>query len=133
MKLISEYLYEDESKKIRHACERVWKQFGGSFKETIVDKAFTIALQGEGLRVEDQKRIEVLFEGKKVGTYVIDKVVNEIIVIEVKCKSFITYEDKQQFWRYLKGTLYKVGYLINFSPQRTEVIRRIYDQARKGV
>ena len=125
-----DYLYQEESKKIVDACRKVWNQFGGAFKESIVDKALTLALKDNGLSIEDQKRIEVYFNGKKVGTYVIDKVVNNAIIIEMKCKKFVTVEDKKQFWYYLKASQYKVGYLINFGPKQTEIVRRIYDTAR---
>lgn len=100
------------------------------FKEAIVDRALTLALEKLGLSVEDQKRLEIRFDNKKVGIYVIDKVVNNIILLELKCKSFVTYEDKKQLWYYLKASPYKVGYLINFSPKKTEILRRIYDTAR---
>ncbi len=66
----------------------------------------------------------------KVGVYVPDKVVNEIIVLEIKCKPFLVTEDEKQFWRYLKATDYKLGFLINFSPKTLEIKRRIYDLAR---
>ena len=108
----------------------MWNQFGGAFKESIVDNALTLAPKDNGLSIEDQKRIEVYFNGKKVGTYVINKVVNNAIIIEMKCKKFITVEDKKQFWYYLKASQYKVGYLINFGPKQTEIVRRIYDTAR---
>ena len=125
-----DYLYQEESKKIVDACRKVWNQFGGAFKESIVDNALTLAPKDNGLSIEDQKRIEVYFNGKKVGTYVINKVVNNAIIIEMKCKKFITVEDKKQFWYYLKASQYKVGYLINFGPKQTEIVRRIYDTAR---
>jgi len=125
-----DYLYPEESKKIVSACRKVWNQFGGAFKESIVDKALTFALQEEDLKVEDQKRIDIQFNGTKVGTYVIDKVVNGAIIIEMKCKRFVTVEDKKQFWYYLKASQYKVGYLINFGPKQTEIVRRVYDTAR---
>lgn len=112
--------------------KRFGKKFGGAFKESIVDSAFTISLKQEGLVVEDQKRIDIYFEGKKVGTYVIDKVINKVIMIEIKCKPFLTLGDKKQFWYYLKASDYKVGYLINFSPKKTEIYRRVYDQARQA-
>ena len=59
-----------------------------------------------------------------------DKVVNEIIILEIKCKPFLVKEDEKQFWRYLKATDYKLGFLINFSPKTLEIKRRIYDLAR---
>lgn len=124
------FLYKEESFKIGNACREVWNQFGSSFKETIVDNALTIALQNLGLRIENQKRIDIEFSGKKVGTYVLDKVVNDVIVIEVKCKPFLVMEDEKQFWRYLKATPYRVGFLINFG-KRLEIKRRVYDTARE--
>ena len=32
-------LYKEESGKVIEACKEVYKEFGGSFKESIVDKA----------------------------------------------------------------------------------------------
>lgn len=124
-------LYSDVTFKIRAACFEVWNRFGGAFKESIVDKALTIALVKQGLMVEDQVRIDVFFDGKKVGAYIPDKIVNGLILIELKSKPFITEEDKRQFWLYLKGSEYKLGLLVNFGPKRLEIIRRIYDIARK--
>ncbi len=46
-------LYPEESYKIRGACFKVWKEFGGAFKESIVDKALTIELEEKGLKVEE--------------------------------------------------------------------------------
>lgn len=99
-------------------------------KESVVDKALTLALQKRNLSVDDQKRVDLFFEGTKVGVYVIDKVVNNKIILEIKCKNFIHQDDIRQFWRYLKATQYRLGFLINFSPSKVEIIRRVYDTAR---
>ncbi len=129
-KLVKDFLYEKESYEIRGACFDVWKQFRGMFKESIVDNALTIALEKRGLTVECQKRINIYYEGKKVGTYVPDKVVNNEIVLELKSKPFVNKQDEATFWNYLKGSEYKLGFLINFSPKRLEIKRVIYDKAR---
>lgn len=57
-------------------------------------------------------------------------VVQDKILIELKSKPFITREDQRQFWLYLKATQYKLGLLINFSPEKLDIHRRIYDKAR---
>ncbi|MCG2686918.1 GxxExxY protein [Candidatus Parcubacteria bacterium] len=124
-------LYPRESELIYESYKEVWKNFGGAFKESVISKSATIALQKKGLTVIDQKRINIYFEYKKVGVYIPDKVINNIILIEEKCKPFITMEDKKQFWYYLKATDYKLGFLVNFSPKSLEFIRRIYDTARQ--
>lgn len=131
-KLIQDFLYEEESHKIGESCREVWQKFGGAFKESIVDRALTIALEKHGLKVDSQKRIDIFFDEKRVGTYIPDKVINDTILIEVKCKPFLTREDEKQFWRYLRASFYKLGFLINFG-SRLEIKRRIYDKARPGV
>src|SRR3989338_2709403 len=121
-------LYEDITYKIRGACFEVYKEFGGAFKEKIVDNALTLALEKRNLEVKNQVRIDINFDGKKVGTYVPDKIVNDCVLLEIKCKPFITQEDKKQFWLYLKGSQYKLGLLINFGPKKLEIERRVYDK-----
>lgn len=128
---VENFLYEDESYKIRGACFDVWKNFGGAFKEKIIDKSLTIALEKRGLMVEEQKRIDIYFENKKVGTYVPDKIVNGCVLLELKSKQFITKQDIDQFWKYLKGSEYKLGFLINFGPNELIIKRVVYDTARK--
>ena len=127
---VKDFLYEQESFAIRGACFDVWKQFKGMFKESVVDNALAIALEDKGLTVESQKRINIYFRGKKVGSYVPDKIVNNKILIELKSKEFVNKQDLETFWNYLKGSEYKLGFLVNFSPTRLEIKRVVYDTAR---
>ena len=106
-----DFLYEKESYEIRGACFDVYKVFGGAFKEKVVDRALTEALKNRGLEVEDQKRINIYFKGKKVGVYIPDKIVNNSVLLELKAKSFLTKQDTDQFWKYVKGSEYKLGFL----------------------
>jgi len=129
MNKVKDFLYEKESYEIRGTCLDVWKAFGNAFKEKIIDKVLTKALEKRGLKIEKQKRIDVYFEGEKVGTHVPDKIVNNRILLEIKVKPFLTKQDIDQFWKYLKGSYYKLGFLINFGSKLT-IKRIIYDTAR---
>jgi len=51
--------------------------------------------------------------------------------LEIKVKPFLAKQDIDQFWKYLKGSKYKLGFLINFSPTKLEIKRIVYDTARK--
>lgn len=124
-------LYEDTTGKIREACYEVWQQFRGAFKEKVIERALIIALKKKGLVIENQKRINVYFDGQKVGSYVPDMVINNVVLVELKRKPFLVKEDEKQFWLYLKGSEYKVGLLINFGSRRLEIRRRVYDRARE--
>jgi len=132
VKKVKDFLYEKESYQIRGACFDVYKAFGGAFKERIVDEALTKALKKRGLEVENQKRIDIYFEDEKVGTYVPDKITNDCILLEIKAKPVLTKQDIDQFWKYLRGSKYKLGFLINFSPTKLEIKRIVYDKARKA-
>ncbi|MBU2036741.1 GxxExxY protein [Patescibacteria group bacterium] len=127
---MADLLYEEITYQIRGACFWVYKEFRGSFKESIVDNALTKELISRGLTVEDQKRIDIFYKGKKVGVYVPDKIINEKVLLEIKCKPVLAKGDIDQFWKYLKGSNYKLGLLINFSPEGLKIERVVYDKVR---
>jgi len=131
---MAEFLYKQESYIIRGGAFEVYKQFRNRHKENIYQKSLAAYLNGKGLNVEKEKQIPIYFQNQKVGVYTPDLVVNNRIFIELKCKPMITRDDIKQFWYYLKCSNYKVGYLINFgSPRGVQIIRRVYDTARKKV
>ncbi len=123
-------LYEDLSYQIRGACFNLYKKFGGDFKETAINKALFLELQSRKLGVENQKRIDIFHNNEKIGTYVPDLIVEDKILIELKVKPFLIKNDDIQLWRYLKGSNYKLGFLINFGTQKLEIKRRVFDKAR---
>jgi len=130
-KIVKDFLYEKESYLIRGAAFEVWKTFKGIFKEKIVVNALKRELENRGLKVESQKRINIFYKGEKVGIYIPDQIINDSILIEVKVKPYLTKEDERQFWYYLRGSSYKLGFLINFGSQKLEIKRRIYEKARE--
>ena len=129
--VVKDFLYSRETYLIRKACFNVWKEFGGVFKEKIVERALTEEFINLGLGVESQKSIDIYYRKKKIGSYIPDKIINDKILIEIKCKPFLTKEDDRQFWLYLKGSKYKLGLLINFGSEELEIKRRIYEKARE--
>lgn len=130
-KKVADFLYEDLSYQIRGAVFEVWKRFKGIFKETVIEKALVKELGDRGLNVESQKRIDIYYKGERVGNYTPDLVLNNLIFIELKVKPFLTREDERQFWHYLQGSEYKLGFLVNFGSKKLEIRRRVYDEARE--
>lgn len=123
---VPDFLYEEESYNIRGACFKVYNVLGGGIKEKIIVRAFNKELTSQQMTVENQARIDVVYNNEKIGTYIPDLIVNHKILIEVKSKPFITKEDEKQFWSYLKGSKYKLGFLINFGPQKLLIKRFIH-------
>ena len=125
-----DFLYKEESYKINGACFEVYKNLGGDFKEIMINKALAQELHNRGLTIENQKRINIFYKGKKVGVYIPDIIVNGVIIVELKAKPFLTPSDERQFWHYFKATEYKLGFLVNFGSRKLEIKRRVYDKAR---
>jgi len=125
-------LYKEESYIIQGMAFDIYKQFRNRHKEKIYQNSFYSGLINKKLKVEKEKQIDIYYNGRKVGTYIPDLVVDNKILIELKTKPRLTQDDVKQFWYYLKSSNFKVGYLINFgAPNGVQIIRRIYDEARK--
>ena len=122
----SKLLYEDESYKIRGACFNVYNILGGGIKEKIIERALKKELETRNLTLSNQERISIFYKGEKIGTYIPDIIVNNSIIIELKSKPLLTKEDEKQFWGYLKGSEYKLGFLVNFGPNKLTIKRLIY-------
>jgi GxxExxY protein len=120
-------LYPQESYDIRGASYEIYKVFRNNHKEIVYHRALFDELLRRGYNIEKNKQIAVYFNNKKVGVYIPDLVVNNSIFIELKCKPFITKEDLNQFWYYLKNSNYQLGFLINFGAKDgVQIMRRIY-------
>ncbi|KKQ93209.1 MAG: hypothetical protein UT19_C0016G0022 [Candidatus Woesebacteria bacterium GW2011_GWB1_39_10b] len=131
-KTFTKLLYEKESYLIRGACFDLYKELGNGHKESVYQKGLAVYFKEKGLDAEREKRITVRILNQSLGNYTPDFVINNLILIEAKAKSYITIQDKKQFWHYLKATDYKLGFLVNFGkPGGVEIIRRVYDTARK--
>lgn len=85
---VQDFLFERESYEIRGACFSVWNSLGSAFKESAIDKALTIELRKRGLEVEDQKRIAIMYNEEKIGSYIPDKIINGKIILELKRSLF---------------------------------------------
>ena len=130
MRRVENFLYEDVTYKIRGACFKVWNEFKDSVSEKIIENALAIEFRKLGLEVEQQKRIDIFYSNQKVGTYISDLIAEKVVIVELKCRPFMSYRDLKQFWNYLKGSKYKLGLLINFGPKGLEIKRRVCDKTR---
>jgi GTP-binding protein LepA len=126
----SKLLYQDLSYKIRAAAFSVRKHLGLGHKEIIYKKALEIELQKLGIEFEKEKSFDITYENKKIGNYRPDFIIENQVIVEIKSLPFLSKEQKQQIWHYLKNTSYRLALLINFGGQDIEIERIIFDQAR---
>lgn len=109
-----ELLYKQEYFDIKQACIEIRKTLGNGFLEKVYEKALKFELESKGYTVDEQKEIDVLYKGNIVGNYFADLIVNQKIIIELKCVCQISDYHKAQLLNYLVATGYRLGILINF-------------------
>ncbi|MCB9799856.1 MAG: GxxExxY protein [Candidatus Omnitrophica bacterium] len=125
-------IYKKLSYQLQGAFFQIYKTLGNYFKESVYHKALLEELSVLGINFKSEERINIYYRNKKVGVYVPDIIIADLILVEIKSKPCIIQTDIKQFWQYLQGSSYKVGYLVNFgSIRRVELIRRVYDTARQ--
>ena len=122
---MDDLIYKEEFYIIKQACIEVRKELGNGFLEKVYENSIKKELVSKGLNVESQKKLIVNYKGEPVGEYVADLVVDAKIIIEMKTAKSITNIHRSQILNYLKTTGYKLGIIINFSPDKTgfDIIR----------
>lgn len=102
----------------------VYNTLGYGFLEKVYENALLIELESRGLRVQRQHPITVFYNGKAVGEYFADILVEGKVIVEIKATPHIIPEHEAQLLNYLKATGKEVGLLLNFGPS-PQVRRRM--------
>jgi GxxExxY protein len=125
--------HSDITDKILYAFYKiVYPQLGYGFLEKVYENALAIALESLGLRVQQQAKIEVYFQGQVVGEYFADLLVENAVIVEIKAVSRLGIEHEAQLLNYLRATPYEVGLLLNFGP-KPDFRRKAFDNSRKTI
>lgn len=103
---------------------RVHNQIGPGFSEKIYHQAMIIALDAKGYMLESEKEFDIHFDDAFVGTFRLDLIVNEKIVIELKAVAGqMPKVFHAQTISYLKASGLEIALLINFGNDKIEVKR----------
>jgi GxxExxY protein len=119
------YKHSEFTEKIIKAFYKVYNTLGYGFLEKVYENAIYIELEAIGFNIKKQEPIKVYYEGKEVGVYFADLVVNDTIIIELKATEYLIEENESQLINYLKATEMEVGLLLNFG-KKPEVKRKVY-------
>ncbi|MDO3379771.1 GxxExxY protein [Geoalkalibacter halelectricus] len=118
---------ENLTERIIGCAIRVHRELGPGLLESTYEKCLAFELIEEGLLVEIQKELPVVYRGKTLDCgYRIDMLVNQEIVVELKSVDAILPVHQAQTLSYLKLSGCKIGLLINFNvPVLKNGIRRL--------
>jgi GxxExxY protein len=101
MKTEKELPHSELTGQILGCCFEVMKELGPGFHEKVYKNALLIAMRQKGLSVEVERSYEVVFRGKIIGRYYADLVVDQTVIVELKCCESLIREHHAQLFNYL--------------------------------
>ena len=93
---------------------------GAGFLEKVYERALLRELALRGVSAKAQVSFPVCYKGQYVGEYVADLVVEEKVIVELKCVERFANEHLAQCINYLKASRLRVALLINFQKPKVE-------------
>jgi len=125
-------LHEALTEEIIYWFYQVHNKLGFGFLEKVYKNALYLELTDAGLKCETEKPINVYYNGKVVGVFYADIVVDDKVILELKAVESMCKGHEYQLINYLKACELEVGLLLNFG-KKAEMKRLIYTNDRKTV
>ena len=92
----------------------VHRHLGPGLSELLYERAMCIEFELRGIGYGSQIRVDAEYKGHLLGQYRIDAIVEDSVVVEVKCVTSILPVHEAQVLTYLRLTKKRLGLLINF-------------------
>ena len=83
-------------------------------REKTHERALVHELGKRGIKTDQQKQFEVIYDGKVIDTMVPDLIVADSIIVDTKCATGFDDTHTAQIIGYLSITNLRLGLLINF-------------------
>ncbi|HEY2015009.1 MAG TPA: GxxExxY protein [Bryobacteraceae bacterium] len=101
---------------------------GCGFSEKLYERALMRELILRGLTAKTQVSFPVSYKGQHIGEYIADLLIEEKVIVELKCVPRFASEHLAQCINYLKASRLHVALLINFQKPTVEWKRILLDQ-----
>lgn len=105
----------------------IHKQLGPGLFEKVYEACLAYELEKRGYKVERQLKLPIEYKGVSLESgFVIDQLINDLVIIELKAAESYNKVWEAQLMTYLKLSYLRLGYIINFNvPLVKNGIKRI--------
>jgi len=122
-----EYGYFDSlTERVLGAIFEVSDTLGAGFLEKVYQRALLTELRLRGIRATAEASFAVTYKGQLVGEYFADLLVEDVLVIELKCVESLSSEHIAQCLNYLKASRRTLCLLVNFQKPKVEWKRIVH-------
>lgn len=116
-------VYPELSYKIVGILFEVHNKLGGSYQEKYYQRAVAAVLVREKLRFEGELAVDLHIDEHPIGRYLLDFLIEDKIVLELKAKPNLHKNDFRQVRAYLRAKNLRLGILANFRGKSVEFFR----------
>lgn len=113
----------DLSRRVIGCALIVLNALGAGFLEKVYENALAHELRKAGLAVVQQHGVSVMYDGMVVGEYVIDLMIEQALLVELKATKALDEAHHAQCLNDLKASGMRLGLLLNFGKPRMEIKR----------
>ena len=117
-------IYKELSFKLNGLAFEVYKTLGEGLRESVYANAYEELLKRDGLKYQRELYYPITINGKIVGKYYFDFLVEDKIVVEIKVGNFKYYQAYTQLYEYLKLSKCELGLIIRFTMDGA-VVKRV--------
>jgi len=108
------------TERVLAAVFEVSSTLGAGFLEKVYERALLHELTLRGIRSTAQTSLAVAYKGHPVGEYFADILVEDLLVIEVKCVDRLSPSHTAQCLNYLRASGLRLCLLVNFQSPKVE-------------
>jgi GxxExxY protein len=112
--------WNDLTEKVLGAVFEVSNQLGAGFLEKVYQRALLKELSLRGIRATSEASFPVTYKGYRVGDYFADILVEDVLVVELKCAERLSNEHTAQCINYLRASNKNLCLLVNFQKAKVE-------------
>ena len=113
----TDLIYPEVSYKIIGILFDVYNNLGPGYQEIYYQRAISSVFKKEKFNFREQVGISLDYLGNKIGRYILDFVIGNKIILEIKKGDRFSRKDIEQIYAYLKAKNLKLGILANFTNQ----------------
>lgn len=116
-------IHKELSYKVIGLVMEVHSKLGFGFLEKVYENALMILFEKNEIPAQQQVPLRVYFEGKPVGDYYADILVDSKIILELKAVDRIVDAHRAQVLNYLRATKLRLAMILNFAKKSFEYER----------
>jgi len=109
------------TRRVIECATEVHRYFGPGLLESIYEEALCHEFSLAGIEFVRQQTMPVIYDGREIGCdFVLNLVVEQTLVLEVKCLTRIEQLDEAKLMSFLRASGFPHGLLLNFNEEHLE-------------